>query len=190
MAHKGACKMLSSGHGAWSTVILSTLGVVLAASLPKPVLGWQTDMPGACTPGPDWGQVDPAAAATVLALVNGYRAQSGLPALVPNPALAASATWKSLHMGRFGYFGHADPAPPIDRSPFERAVQCGYGNSYIGEDIAAGQESPSEAVEAWMTSSSHRAIIESPAYFEAGVGAARSPAGRFYWTLDVGRGPI
>jgi uncharacterized protein YkwD len=188
--------MAASDRRAWSVGIVSTCGVLGTLLLSQPVFGWWGSAatgvaePGLCIPGADWGISDPAAAARVLALINVVRTEAGLLELVPNPALGASATWKSLHMGRFGYFGHSDPAPPVDRSPFERAVNCGYGNSYIGEDIAAGQSSPDEAVRAWLASPAHRQIIESPDYSEAGVGVAQSPEGRFYWTLDVGRGPI
>jgi uncharacterized protein YkwD len=188
--------MAGGGRAAWSAAIVSTCGVLGTLLLSQPVFGWWGSAPvgddglGLCVPGADWGTSQPAAAARVLALVNVVRTEAGLPELAPNPALAASATWKSLHMGRFGYFGHSDPAPPVDRSAFERAVNCGYGNSYIGEDIAAGQSSPDEAVRAWLASPPHREIIESPAYSEAGVGVAQSPEGRLYWTLDVGRGRI
>jgi uncharacterized protein YkwD len=188
--------MAASGRRAWNAAIVSTCGVVGTLLLSQPVFGWwgsaATDRaePLLCIPGADWGTNQPAAAARVLALINAVRTENGLSELAPNPALGASATWKSLHMGRFGYFGHEDPAPPVDRSPFERAVACGYGNSYIGEDIAAGQSSPDEAVRDWLASPRHRAIIESSAYSEAGVGVAQSPEGRLYWTLDVGRGPM
>jgi uncharacterized protein YkwD len=182
---------MAAGRRVW---LLSTFGIIGALLVSKPVLGWPTDLPplpnpvlGPCTPGQHWGTVDPVAAARVLALINAIRADRGLPPLAADPALSASATWKSLHMGRFDYFDHADPAPPVARSPFQRAVACGYPNPYIGEDIAAGQTSPDEAVEDWLNSPEHRRIIEGPDYTQAGVGVAQSPQGRLYWTLDVGR---
>ena len=182
---------MAAGPKVW---LVSAFGIVAVLLLTRPGLGWPTDLPplpvvrvGPCTPGPDWGTVEPGAGARVLALINAIRAGNGAPPLAANPALAASAVWKSLHMGRFGYFDHGDPAPPVARSPFQRAVACGYPTPYIGENIAAGQTSPEQAVRDWLGSPSHRQIIEAPIYSEAGVGVARSPQGRLYWTLDVGR---
>lgn len=137
-----------------------------------------------CTPEPGWGTDRPDFARSVLALVNDHRASKGLPQLAVSPALTASAEWKSLHMARFAYFAHDDPAP-VSRSAFQRTRDCGYRGSTWGENIAWGYPTPQSAVAGWLGSPGHRAAIENPAYTTAGVGVA-SAGGRFYWTMGFG----
>ncbi len=188
--------------GARSGWVISAIGMVGFVVCARPVLGWQSPwgshpytyqyrapaVLGPCIPGSDWGVVEPGAAGQVLRMLAAVRAGLGLRLLANNPALNASAVWKSLHMARFDYFEHDDKAPPVARSPFQRAVDCGYGNRWIGVVIAAGQSSAQEAVADWLASPGHRRIIEGPEYSEVGVGVAQSPQGRIYWTIDLGRG--
>src|SRR5690349_12983360 len=62
---------------------------------------------GNCIPGA-WGTLRPDLASAALDLVNVHRTGMGLAALKVSPRLTASADWKSLHMGFYGYFDHYD----------------------------------------------------------------------------------
>lgn len=54
------------------------------------------------------------------------------------------------------------------------------GNYKIGENVASGQFTPKEVVEAWMNSTGHRANILNPNYKYIGVGAYMEN-GKIYW---------
>jgi hypothetical protein len=91
-------------------------------------------------------------------------------------------------MASYGYFDHNDPAPPVARDPFTRMLDCGYsGGGALGENIAAGQPSPSEVMAAWIASPGHRANIEDPSFRSIGVGVAQGGIGP-YWVQDFASG--
>lgn len=140
---------------------------------------------GLCAPGPDWGTVDNAGAARFLALLNAHRTGMGLPALAPNQALTAASVWKSLHMAKYDYLDHNDPAPPEARTAFQRGLECGYG-SHIAENLAEGQDTADETMGDWLQSPGHRRNIENPGFTDVGVGVAKARDGDRYWTLDLG----
>ena len=50
-----------------------------------------------------------------------------------------------------------------------------------GENIAWGQRSPEEVMEAWMNSSGHRANIMNPNFTTIGVGYYENAKGIDYW---------
>jgi uncharacterized protein YkwD len=153
------------------------VAVVVAASVASAA-------PPSCTPDAGWGTNRPDLAARVLELVNAHRAGMGLSRLAVSPTLTASAEWKSLHMARYGYFAHDDPAP-VSRPAFQRTQECGYRGSTWGENIAWGYPTPQSAVTGWLGSPGHRAAIENPAFSTAGVGVG-SNGGRLYWTIGFG----
>ena len=142
---------------------------------------------GDCQAGPGWPGGLPAEAARVVELVNDHRAGRGLAPLAVSLTLTAAADWKSRHMAHYGYMTHDDPAPPAQRTPFERMEACGYPAGVgAGENIAAGHDSPESVMAGWLSSSGHRANIERPGFRAIGVGVARSSAGTRYWTQDFG----
>jgi uncharacterized protein YkwD len=140
---------------------------------------------GDCIPGAGWGTVRPDYAARVLELVNAHRAAVGAQALKTSPTLAAAAVWKALHMARYGYLGHSDPAPPVARTTGERIAACGYPSAWWGENIAYGYATPEAVVQGWLNSSGHRANIENASYRVIGIGAASS-GGPIFWAQDFG----
>jgi uncharacterized protein YkwD len=142
---------------------------------------------GDCRPGADWPAASAAPATDVVARVNAHRSGRGLPALAVSPTLTAAAEWKARHMARYGYMTHDDPAPPVQRTSFERIHACGYPEqAFAGENIAAGYESPASVMEAWLGSSGHRANIERADFAAIGVGVARGGDGSLYWAQDFG----
>jgi uncharacterized protein YkwD len=142
---------------------------------------------GDCQAGASWPVAAPATAADVVARVNAHRSARGLAALAVSPTLTAAAEWKARHMAQYRYMAHDDPAPPVQRTPFERMQACGYPERALaGENIAAGYESPASVMAGWLGSPGHRANIERPEFQAIGVGVARNAGGTYYWTQDFG----
>src|SRR3954447_6799956 len=139
-----------------------------------------------CDPSPSWGADRPDLASDVVALINGFRSNSGLRRLAVSQALTGSARWKSLHMAGSGTFAHTDTAPPVSRSAHQRALDCGYRGGSWGENIGFGYASPKAVVAGWLASPPHRASIENPGFTSTGVGVAASGNGTFYWTQTFG----
>ncbi len=115
----------------------------------------------------------------VFRLVNAERAKAGLPALSYNWQLARVARYKSQDMINKNYFSHTSPTYG---SPFTMMQSFGLKFSAAAENIAKGQRTPAEVMNAWMNSSGHRANILSRSVTQIGVGAAKSQSGTLYWT--------
>ena len=116
---------------------------------------------------------------TVIALVNLERQKAGLNKLITNTALEQSAQRYADTMADRGFFGHVSPEGEILRMRIEAS---GYYKSFysedcmcvtrytVGENIARGQKTPQEVVQAWMRSPSHRETILTPVYTDIGIG--------------------
>ena len=144
-----------------------------------------------CTPAATWPGTNASFAQQVVDLTNQYRASlnRGLPMLAVDATLTDAAVWKSRHMAAYGYFAHNDPAPPVARTPFTRMLNCGYSaGGSLGENIAAGQQTPSAVMAAWIASPGHRANLESASFRSIGVGVAVGGTYGIYWTQDFGGG--
>lgn len=115
----------------------------------------------------------------VVRLVNVERAKAGLPALKENWQLSRIARYKSQDMINKNYFSHYSPTYG---SPFDMIESFGIKFSAAGENIAMGQRTPQEVMNAWMNSPGHRSNILSPSYTEIGVGLAKDKSGKCYWT--------
>ena len=139
-----------------------------------------------CTASSSWGTNRTDLASQVVSLVNQYRAGKGLSQLAISAPLTASSEWKSLHMTGYGYFAHDDPAPPVSRSAYQRATDCGYRGSSWGENIAWGYSSAQSVVNGWLGSPGHKANIENPGFSSTGVGVAANGSGQLYWTQNFG----
>ncbi len=126
---------------------------------------------------------------TMLALVNQQRSEAGLDPLTLNPQLEASAQRHSQDMAANDFMEHRGSD---GSSPSDRIQQAGYAFSYDGENIAAGQTTPEEAMADWMNETppndGHRRNILSPNFSEIGFGYAFSAttAYKHYWTQDFG----
>jgi len=115
-----------------------------------------------------FGADDPAeiTVANVIAEMNAYRAEEGLPPLVAEPRLMKSAEDRMKDMEDLGYWAHV---APDGRSPFVWLEANGYAHAYAAENLAAGFETVHVLVEGWMESHGHRQNIMSPLYTECGV---------------------
>ena len=103
----------------------------------------------------------------ILQLVNQERAKAGLNALALDSLLTKVATEKARDMSANNYFSHTSPTYG---SPFDMMRSFGVKYSYAGENIAAGQRSAQEVMNAWMNSSGHRANILNANFTKIGVG--------------------
>lgn len=112
----------------------------------------------------------------VIRLVNVERANAGLSALKNDWELARVAEDKSQDMHDKGYFSHTSPTYG---SPFTMMQNYGIKYKAAGENIAKGQQTAAEVVEAWMNSEGHRANILNKNYTHIGVGYV---ANGNYWT--------
>lgn len=115
----------------------------------------------------------------VIRLVNIERAKVGLKPLSENVYLSKVARIKSQDMINKGYFSHYSPTYG---SPFDMMKKFGISYTAAGENIAMGQRTPKEVMDAWMASSGHRRNILSPTFTQIGVGVAKDSRGRLYWT--------
>ena len=165
---------------------LTSLAVLAVVSLAAPAPSAAAPV-GDCQADAGWPASLPAAAADVVTQVNAHRADRGLAPLAVSPTLTAAAEWKARHMAQYRYLQHDDPAPPVQRTPFERMDACAYPEQALaGENIASGYESPVSVMQGWLGSPDHRGNIERPEFRAIGVGVARSSAGTNYWTQDFG----
>jgi uncharacterized protein YkwD len=118
----------------------------------------------------------PALEARVVALTNLERQKRGLPPLVPDETLRASALAHSEEMIRLGYFAHESPTPGL-RTVSDRALRAGCPDLEVGENIAFYQgftvdTAARRVVDDWMNSPGHRANILRPSYTSIGLGIA------------------
>ena len=90
----------------------------------------------------------------VIKLVNAERAKAGLKALTENWELSRTAQFKAQDMHDKHYFDHTSPTYG---DPFKMMKSFGISYKSAGENIAMGQQSPSEVMTAWMNSAGHRA---------------------------------
>lgn len=115
----------------------------------------------------------------VFALVNSERAKNGLSALSWADDVAAVARAHSSDMINRGFFSHTNPD---GESPFDRLKNNGISYRTAAENIAYGQKTPADVMNAWMNSSGHRANILNKNVTELGVGAVKNNNGTIYWT--------
>ncbi|MNM97241.1 Cysteine-rich secretory protein family protein [compost metagenome] len=138
---------------------------------------------------------DPRSAAqALLAQVNAARAKPRLcgrqrfAAARPlswSAALGSAAQSHSKDMAYGNYFAHQDADGDM---PSDRARAAGYRGRQIGENIAAGQGSPSKAMAGWLASPGHCANLMNPMFTQVGAAYAanaRSDNG-VYWTMLFG----
>jgi uncharacterized YkwD family protein len=112
----------------------------------------------------------------VVELTNKERAKHGLSALTLDTELSKVAKAKSQDMSTNNYFDHNSPTYG---SPFDMMKKFGISYKAAGENIAKGQKTPEEVVQAWMNSEGHRANILSNKFTHIGVGHV---ANGNYWT--------
>ena len=91
-----------------------------------------------------------------------------------NPRLNAAAQPHAEDMAERDYIAHISPD---GGTPGERATVSEYRWSRFLENVAAGQPTPTEAVEVWKASPGHRRAMLDPKIRERRIGFAFLPQG-------------
>jgi uncharacterized protein YkwD len=102
-----------------------------------------------------------------------------------NDSLAKASRLHAEDMARYNYFSHrgrdgSDPAQRVERA--------GYNYRATGENIAAGQPKPEDAVAGWIKSPPHCTNLMNPAFTEMGIAFAVDPRSELgvYWSQAFG----
>ncbi|MBO1514653.1 SCP-like extracellular protein [Metabacillus sp. BG109] len=103
----------------------------------------------------------------VIELTNAERRKNGLSDLKGDTKLSGVAQKKSEDMRQNHYFSHTSPTYG---SPFDMMRDFGVTYKTAGENIAQGQQTPQQVVQAWMNSEGHRKNILSKDFTHIGVG--------------------
>jgi uncharacterized protein YkwD len=140
------------------------------------------------TPAPDF-------VAQVLQLTNEARARGATcggtvyaPAapLELNVKLSSAAQGHAADMAAKNYFSHTS----ADGRTFDARINAaGYLWFALGENIAAGQQTPQAVMNSWLTSPGHCADMLNPDFTEIGIGYAFTAGGNYhhYWVQDFGK---
>lgn len=117
------------------------------------------------TPEDNTGSIQGDFASQVAALVNAERAKYGLSALTVDTNVQQAALVRAKETAQS--FSHTRP----NGSSFSTALtEAGVSYRTAGENIAYGQTTPQQVMNAWMNSSGHRANILNANYTTIGVG--------------------
>ena len=116
----------------------------------------------------------------VVRALNRVRTDAGLRPLRSTPSLRTAARGHSAAMLELGFFSHES----ADGTAFSERIRRHYTNRgwrtwSVGEALLASSGTtvePDAIVEAWLESPPHRAIILSPTWHDAGIGAFYAPA--------------
>lgn len=137
--------------------------------------------PKQAAPAPTTGDVS-SYVKQVIDLTNAQRSKNGLPALKADAQLSGVAQKKSVDMQQNNYFSHTSPTYG---SPFDMMRDFGVTYKSAGENIAQGQRTPQEVVNAWMNSEGHRRNILSTSFTHIGVGYEKS--GNHWTQMFIGK---
>lgn len=118
----------------------------------------------------------PAKASEFANLVNQHRDTKCSNSLTWNTSVFQVAQAHSQDMKDRSFFSHDNPD---GKSPFDRLTDAGISYSAAAENIAKGQSTAQEVLNAWLNSSGHKTNIENCTYTEHGVGYV---ADGNYWT--------
>ncbi|WP_217242912.1 CAP domain-containing protein [Streptomyces sp. AC555_RSS877] len=120
----------------------------------------------------------------LVTAVNERREQAGCPTVRLHSALNRAARAHSLYMARQHRLTHVGAGGSSSR---DRMRAAGYDADSAAETVTAGADDTQAAVDAWMGSPPHRAILLTCRYTHAGVGVAAGSGGP-WWTLDLASG--
>jgi uncharacterized protein YkwD len=122
--------------------------------------------------------------AEILRLVNVERQRAGLGPVTHNQTLEDQATQYACELIHYDFFAHDNPFTGTELR--DRAEEFGYEFQVIGENLAAGQSTPAQAMRDWMDSPGHRANILHPDFTELGVGIRTGGTYGIYWVQEFG----
>lgn len=107
--------------------------------------------------------------------------------LVYNQKLATAAQKHADWMASALKMSHTEPKRDV-KDAGKRVTQEGYSWSVVAENIAAGQPTAREVVDAWLHSTGHCQTIMNGAVKEVGIGLSSTSSGQYhyYWAADFG----
>jgi uncharacterized protein YkwD len=162
-------------------LVLPRTRIALAAAMSIVVAGTVVSSVGAAPAGRA-GTVNvvstmPSLDAQIAAGINAARASYGLARLRISPALRTAARSHSLEMARDGYFSHDSADGTSAGTRLLRFYpSTGYRRWGAGEALlwyAPGMDA-AHAVQDWLSSPEHRAILLTPSYREIGISAVHA----------------
>ncbi len=122
----------------------------------------------------------------LLNQTNAVRQSQGLSSLRFSYQLGQAAQNHATDMATYNYFSHVgrNGSKLVDR-----INQTGYEYTALGENLAAGYDTPKAVVEGWLNSPSHRENLLNPSYNEIGFGVFFNESSRYgsYWVQEFGR---
>ncbi len=132
-----------------------------------------------------------AAEKSVLTLTNRRRAAAGLVSLRWDSRLAELAGDRAAYMARSGNFSHtqSNGTDVFDLIQAADITWYGAGEIIAWNTAAALDYSAAFAVQGWMGSPSHKAIVMSKGYNYVGFGLAIADSGKRYWAGVYMKGP-
>ena len=123
-------------------------------------------------------------AAQLYWYINEARRQAELNPVNLIPSLSVAAKQHTNDMAAFKYTGHTGSD---GTHPYERLARVGYREGgYAGETTAWGFRTPREAVDFWLNSPPHRAILLNPLANQVGVAQTTNynAPNVWYWTAE------
>jgi len=115
-------------------------------------------------------------ASEVFELTNNEREALGLDPLEHDEDLDKAASIRVEEISE--YFSHTRP----DGSSFATAFfEAEVTSGRWGENLASCQNTPSEVIQDWLNSESHREAMLNPEYLYMGVGVFIDPEGKTFW---------
>ncbi len=112
----------------------------------------------------------------ILEIVNAERAKKGYAALEIDEKLQKAAEKRAQEISKS--FSHERPDGSMpDTVKDEFGIKC----TMFGENIAMGQTSPEQVMEAWLDSPAHRENILTKNYEKIGIGIYKDTNGTYYW---------
>lgn len=119
----------------------------------------------------------------MLDSVNALRQAGGVPPVELDGQLTAAAATHSRDMSiqnRPWLFG-SDGSSPLDR-----ALRAGFQGQIVGENISESYETELETLAAWINQTDTRNVILDPEARRMGFAWFQEPAGKLWWTLNMG----
>ncbi|MGB4112541.1 MAG: CAP domain-containing protein [Yoonia sp.] len=119
----------------------------------------------------------------MLDSVNALRQAAGVPPVELDGQLTAAAATHSRDMSiqnRPWLFG-SDGSSPLDR-----ALRAGFQGQIVGENISESYETELETLAAWINQTDTRNVILDPKARRMGFAWFQEPAGKLWWTLNMG----
>ncbi len=157
--------------------LLACIALLALSAAPTPAAAKALARPLPQTPG------------EVLALINDYRSQNGLPAYQQNDILMQIAQGQADYLASQGQSNDVHAGPGGTR-PKDRAYSAGYGGGkqfFLSEIGVYGLGmQPDSALSWWKQSPDHNPTLIASTYIETGCGVATDGNGRYYYICDMG----